>query len=210
MNKDISISNMFKEKNKEIFKNSLTLEMERNLESLKSTTDNCISLEINKLFLFFKSFFQEAKIEYKKEELLGLLYKERKELNDIVNSKIELKKERIKESFLNKKDDEDILTEEFLNEYCEELKKESDNINQELELLLKEEIVINFSQNIIKKYKLNNTDQLDRINSRVNGLFKNNIVSKINEQIKFRDDSLKNMAKESFNKYLELNKNTIE
>ena len=38
-------------KNKEIFKNSLTLEMERNLDALKNTTDNCVALEINKLFL---------------------------------------------------------------------------------------------------------------------------------------------------------------
>ena len=47
---DTDISKMFKEKNKEIFKNSLTLEMERNLDALKNTTDNCVSLEIKKLF----------------------------------------------------------------------------------------------------------------------------------------------------------------
>ena len=48
---DIDINKMFKDKNKEIFKNSLTLEMERNLDTLKNTTDNCVALEINKLFL---------------------------------------------------------------------------------------------------------------------------------------------------------------
>ena len=53
---DIDVNKMFKEKNIEIFKNSLTLEMERNLDALKNTTDNCVSLEINKLFLFFKNF----------------------------------------------------------------------------------------------------------------------------------------------------------
>ena len=86
---DIDISKMFKDKNKEIFKNSLTLEMERNLETLKNTTDNCVALEINKLYLFFNKYFQEISIDFKKEELLGILYRERKEINDIVNKKIE-------------------------------------------------------------------------------------------------------------------------
>ena len=102
---DIDVSKMFETKNKEIFKNSLVLEMERNLESLKSTTDNCVALEINKLFLFFKSYFEETNIEYTKEELLGILYKEKKTINDIVNAKIEDKKNRLKENFLSKEED---------------------------------------------------------------------------------------------------------
>ena len=51
---------------------------------------------------------------------------------------------------------------------------------------------------------------VERINSRVNILFKENVISKIKDQIIFRDDSLKNMAKESFNKYLQLNDKTVE
>ena len=37
---EMDINKMFQDKNKEIFRNSLTLEMERNLEALKNTTDN--------------------------------------------------------------------------------------------------------------------------------------------------------------------------
>jgi hypothetical protein len=86
---DIDISKMFKDKNKEILNNSLKLEMNRNLETLKNTTDNCVSLEINKLFLFFKKYFDEININYTKDDLLGCLYKERKTISDIVNSEIE-------------------------------------------------------------------------------------------------------------------------
>jgi hypothetical protein len=207
---DIDINKMFKEKNKEIFNNNLTLEMERNLDALKNTTDNCVSLEINKLFLFFKKFFEENKIDYKKEELLGLLYRERKILNDIVNNKIEEKKNNIKQNILNNNQKEDILSEEFLNKYFEALKDESNNINDNIEILLKEEICTNFSSNLIKKFKLDNGDQLDRINSRINILFKDNVISRVKDQIIFRDDSLKNMAKESFNKYLDLTNKTVE
>ena len=207
---DIDVNKMFKEKNIEIFKNSLTLEMERNLDTLKNTTDNCVSLEINKLFLFFKSFFDENKIEYTKEELLGFLYRERKTINDLVNNEIENKKNRIKESFLNSKSSEDVLNEEYLKEYFDVLSSESSEVNDKIELLLKEEICTNFSLNIIKKFKLDNNNQLERINSRVNVLFKDNVISKIKDQIIFRDDSLMNLAKESFNKYLKLNDKTLE
>ena len=207
---DIDINKMFKEKNKEIFKNSLTLEMERNLETLKNTTDNCVSLEINKLFLFFKSFFQDNNIDYTKEDLLGFLYRERKELNDIVNNKIEEKKNNIKNNFLNNNQDEEVLNEEFLSKYYEALKNETNRINNDIEVQLKEEICTVFVSELIKKYKLENSDQLERINSRINILFKDNVVSRVREQIIFRDDSLKNMTEESYKKYLDLNKKTVE
>ena len=207
---DIDISKMFKNKNKEIFKNSLTLEMERNLEALKNTTDNCVALEINKLYLFFNKYFQEISIEFTKEELLGFLYRERKNINDIVNSKIEEKKKRIKENFLEKENEDDVLEENYVDKYYEELQKETELINQEIELEVKEEICTEFAPNIAKKYRLETVEQLDRINSRINILFKDNIISRIKEQTVFRDESLKNMAKESFEKYNELNKNTVK
>ena len=207
---DKDISEMFKEKNKEIFKNSLTLEMERNLETLKNTTDNCVALEINKLFLFFKKYFHEINIEYKKEELLGLLYRQRKEINDVVNSKIEDKKTRVKTNFLDKDDTVDVFDKLFIDEYYNELVNETNIINEEIELELKTLICTEFSPAIVKKYKLETVEQLDRIHSRIDILFRDSIINKIKEQTKFRDESLKNMAVESFNKYLELNKSTIE
>ena len=207
---DIDISKMFKDKNKEIFKNSLTLEMERNLETLKNTTDNCVALEINKLFLFFKKYFQEIEITFKKEELLGILYRERKNINDIVNKKIEEKKTRLKDNFLNKENKEDVLSQEFLDKYYDELKNETEKINEEIEIAVKKEICTEFSPKVIKKYKLDSVEQSERINSRINGLFSENVISRVKEQTKFRDESLRNMSIESYNKYLDLNKRTAE
>lgn len=206
MNKiDADISKMFKDKNKEIFLNSLTLEMERNLETLKNTTDNCVALEINKLFLFFKKYFQEIDIKYKKEELLGILYRERKKINDIINDKIEEKKKRIKENFLEKVEE---IDDDFLNQYSAELSSETNRINNEIELELKKEIRTEFSMYVTSKYKLKTIEQDERIHSRIDILFNESVISRIKEQTIFRDDSLKNMAKESYNKYIELNKRT--
>lgn len=207
---DMDINKMFQDKNKEIFKNSLSLEMERNLESLKNTTDNCVALEINKLIIFFTKYFNETNIEFKKEELLGLLYREKTDINNIVNNRIEEKKISIKENFLSKDIEEDVITEEYLNKYYEELSNETKKMNDDLDLLLKTEICTEFFPKIIKKYKLETKEQEERINSRINILFKNTIISRIKEETLFRDESLKNMTIESYNKYLDLNKRTTE
>ena len=207
---DMDINKMFQDKNKEIFRNSLSLEMERNLEALKNTTDNCVALEINKLAIFFTKYFNETNISFKKEELLGLLYREKNEINNIVNARIEEKKVSIKENFLSKDIEENTITEEYLNKYYQELSNETQKMNDDLDLLLKTEICTKFFPKIIKKYKLENKEQEERINSRINILFNNTIISRIKEETLFRDESLKNMCNESYNKYLDLNKRTTE
>ena len=202
---EMDINKMFQDKNKEIFRNSLTLEMERNLEALKHTTDNLVALEINKLMMFFSKYFEEVNIEYKKEELLGILYKEKIKLNNIVNAKIEDKKIRIKENFLSKE-----IKEEYLYSYAEELQKETERLNSELDLALKKEICTNFSSEILKKYKMTDINQIERINSRINILFRDTIIRRIKEESEFRDESLKNMSSESYNKYVDLNSKTLQ
>lgn len=207
---EMDINKMFQDKNKEIFRNSLTLEMERNLEALKHTTDNLVALEINKLMMFFSKYFEEVNIEYKKEELLGILYKEKIKLNNIVNAKIEDKKIRIKENFLSKEINDNEIKEEYLDSYAEELQKETERLNSELDLALKKEICANFSSEILKKYKMTDINQIERINSRINILFRDTIIRRIKEESEFRDESLKNMSSESYNKYVDLNSKTLQ
>ena len=207
---DIDVNKMFLNKNKEIFKKSLEAEMERNLEALKNTTDNSVALEINKLFLFFTKYFNEIDIDYKKEELLGLLYRERKNINDLINKKIEEKKNNIKQYLLDEKNENEELTKVFIDNYYKYLKEETEKMNSDIDLDVKKEVCTIFTPNLIKKYKLESEEQNERIDSRINILFKDNIVRKIKEQSEFRDESLRNMSVESFEKYLNLNKSTVE
>ena len=154
--------------------------------------------------------FTDTALESSMQALNNDISETQKLINDIVNTKIEEKKQNIKANFLEKKIEEDIISEEYLDKYYEELKKETEIINDKLELELNEEICVEFSPKLAAKYKLDSTEQLERINSRINVLFKNNIISKVKSQTEFRDESLKNMFTESYNKYLELNKNTVE
>lgn len=205
---DKDINKMFQEKNKEILTNSLILEMERNLESLKNTTDNCVSLETNKLLQFLTSYFDEQQIEYKKEELQGFLYREKEKINKIVNSIIEEKKNRIKENYLQKEITTEVIDEQFIKDYYDELEKETGLINDDIDIEVKKEISMSFFQELLKKYRVSTIEEQERLNSRVNILYCQTIIKRIKEQAEFRDESLKNMAKESYERYLNLNKST--
>ncbi len=206
---DEDLGKMFREKNKEIFINSLILEMERNLDALKSTTDNCVALEINKLGIFLKNFFKDNNIDFKKEELLGMLFREKTEINKIVNNRIEQKKENIKNNFLIKFQSEDKPLSDFVDAYSEVIKEETKSMNNDLDIALKTRICLEFSKYVIKKFKLNNEDEQERIDSRINILFKDTILKRIKDETEFRDESLKNQTMESFKKYRELNANTF-
>lgn len=206
---DIEITKMFQEKNKDIFKNSLGLEMERNLESLKKTTDNCTALELNKIFNFLKSLFEEHGIIYNENDLKTEIEKEKEKLNEIVNSRIDIKMKNLN-TFFQKRKTDSLISEEYLNEYYEELSKNTTDIVGEIEKELKKEICIEFTPNLLKKYKLNTQDQQDRVTSRIDMLFSDTLIRRVKEQISFRDKSLENMSRESFEKYKKLNERTLE
>ena len=206
---DIDITKMFENKNKEIFINSLTLEMERNLDTLKTSTNNIVALEINKLIVFFKDFFKEYEVDYTKEELIGFLYKEKIELDNIVNERIEEKKKNIRDVFFKEEVPEKIITDKFIERYFDKLKEETELLNSDLDIKLKDKICIEFSEELSKRLKLSKPEAKERLNSRINILFKNSIISRICDESYFRDESLKNFTNESFKKYVDLNRQTI-
>ena len=205
---DENIGKMFRDKNKEIFLNSLTLDVERNSDALKSTTDNCVALEINKLSVFLKSYFKEQKIPYKKDELQGILYREKVELNKIINNRIEEKKVNIVEGFINDSKEKDNILSNFLEDFSKTLDDETNKMNEDLDLAIKTRICLDFSQYIIKKYDLQSEEQIERINSRINILFKDIVIKRVKDETMFRDESLRNQTKESYDKYRNLNENT--
>ena len=205
---DENIGKMFRTKNKEIFLNNLQIDLERNCDALKSTTDNCVSLEINKLLIFLKNCFKEQNIPFTKEEIIGILYREKTELNKIVNNRIEVKKENIINNFIKVKQEEEDILSNFLDEYSDAIKEETDKMNEDLDVALKSRICLEFSQYIIKKYDLKSEAQVERINSRINSLFKDIVIKRIKEETDFRDESLRNQTKSSYEKYRSLNENT--
>ena len=205
---DENLGKMFRDKNKEIFLNTLSLDIERNSDALKSTTDNCVALEINKLFLFLKNYFDDEKIPYTKEEILGFLYREKIELNKIIGNRIDLKKNNILNGFIKENKEKENILSNFLDELSKVIEDETSKMNDDLEIAIKTRVCLEFSQYIIKKYDLKNENQLERINSRINVLLKDTIIKRVKDETSFRDESLRNQTKESYEKYRLLNENT--
>lgn len=79
-----TLDKLFYEKNKEILKNKLILDINNNTDSLKLTLSNVIVLEMNKLYKNLIKLFEENGIKYSKEELKNLIESEKNKLNDIV------------------------------------------------------------------------------------------------------------------------------
>lgn len=208
MNEDIN--KLFEIKNKEILINSLILEMEKNIDTLKNTVDNCLSLEINKLIIFMKKYFSEAKIKYTKESILTLLYNEKNTLNKVIEKEINRKKENIRNKYLERVKEDSRFTEEELNNYFEILKEETKVFLNNLEPIIDNEIVNVFYINVLKEHEITEEEQIERLSSRINNLFRKSILEKIKIESEFRDESLKNMAEASFKKYLSLNEQTLD
>lgn len=79
-----TLDKLFYEKNKEILKNKLILDINNNTDSLRLTLSNVIMLEMNKLYKHLVKLFEENGIKYSDEELKQIIEDEKTKLNDIV------------------------------------------------------------------------------------------------------------------------------
>lgn len=79
-----TLDQLFFEKNKEILKNKLVLDVSNNTDSLKLTLSNVVMLEMNKLHKSLIKLFEENDIDYSEESLKGLIEEEKNKLNNII------------------------------------------------------------------------------------------------------------------------------
>ncbi len=187
------IKKQLEEKNKEIYLKKLNLDLENNLEVLKLTIDNLlekVSEESTKNVLGIAETFQ------KKDEINECINNYLNSYHDIFIRELELKKKSIEDILLIKKIDEykEILK-EISNKFIDKIEKESLNNIDSLEKKLKE--------------KFDDLLYQERIEDYLKNIFLENLNQKVKDTIKGRDIILLNTFKETYLKYLELNKNTI-
>lgn len=194
MDKSIDIKKQLEIKNKEIYKNKLNLDLDNNLDVLVLTIDNLLnfkSLEtIKKIVEIEEGFQNQINIKARIEKFI---YNYRINLMNLLDDK----KNKIIDILL-KEDELDNLKKIIEEDYLDIINKievfSKDNIIL-LEKELKEEI-----QNEFKR---------KRLNDYLNNIFINNLNEKVFDIIKNRDLILLNTWKETYLKYLELNKNTV-
>lgn len=187
------IKKQLEEKNKEIYLKKLNLDLENNLEVLKLTIDNLlekVSEESTKNVLGIAETFQ------KKDEINECINNYLNSYHDIFIRELELKKKSIEDILLTKKIDEyKEFLKEISNKFIDKIEKESLNNIDSLEKKLKE--------------KFDDLLYQERIEDYLKNIFLENLNQKVKDTIKGRDIILLNTFKETYLKYLELNKNTI-
>ena len=204
---DKEVTKVLHEKNKDIFKNSLLLEMEKNLDTLKQTTDNSVTLEITKVYNFIKQYFVEIKMKYNDDLLQKMINEEINTVNNLISTEIETKKQEL-EKYFEKELKKATIEPEYIKNYHEHIDEITTKISETIELAIRKEICIVFTPTTLRNYKFKNKAQQERIITNIDSIFVERLIKRIKEEIKFRDESLKNMCNESYNKYLNLNKIT--
>jgi hypothetical protein len=202
---DKDVTKILHEKNKDIFKNSLLLEMEKNLDTLKHTTGNAVALEINNLYNHIKQYFDEIKMKYDEIALKENTDNEISIVNQLINEEIGTKQQEL-EKYFEAELKKPVIEIDYIEKYHKHIDEITENVSEIIEEAIRKEICKTFTQNILKDYKFKNKEQRERLKINIDGIFVERLVKRIKEEIRFRDESLKNMCNESYNKYLNLNK----
>ena len=179
-------------KNKEIYLNKLNLDLNNNVDSLVLTIDNLlnklINETINHILSIAESFREKDVIEKDVKDYFNLFCNELMNCLDIKKKEIE---KLIKNNNINYKEffdkENDKLNNKLYNYYTNNIKELSDKIQSY------------YDDSFCKQ----------RINNYLTNTLRDNLLDKFNETIKSRDIILINTFKETYLKYLELNKNTI-
>ena len=193
MNNKDDVKKQLEIKNQEIYRNKLFLDLDHNLEglvlSINNLLENTSRNALSKILEIKGSFFYE------------------KEITDLVQDFIDEYRNNLFKSIDKKKE---LLKNDITN--MNFFKKNSPNLYLEL---IKNDI-IDFSKKEIEKLNNNLSDlmetkfELKRLSDYLNTILITNLNNKVLEIVKSRDIILINTFEETYLKYLELNKNTID
>ena len=181
-------------KNKEIYLNKLNLDLDNNLEVLVLTIDNLLKIqseELQKKIIEIAESFQDEKVF--KQNITEFM----NSYNDYLMNLFEQKKIKLKE---NLEIDTDILKNQ----------KKVQELYDKTVLTIEDDTIklIDNLANSLHEYF--DTDfKIQRLNTYLANIFLKNLNNKVLDIIRNRDIILINTYKETYLKYLELNKNTV-
>ena len=201
----ISINEMFDEKNLALFINNLIVNLDNNTETLTLTVKNIIMIEIAKLLSSLKKIYGKYDVKFTEEKLKELLNSTKKDLFEDIGVIIENRRSSNKE-FVEKETLK--INKNYLKSYHKHIDKTEESFEEIVNIGIKEDTDVNLYENLISMYPSKNEEMHFELLKIINIDFTNTLISRVVDENKHRNKTLKNMSEAAYEKYLELSKST--
>lgn len=205
---DREVQKMFEEKNKEIIKNNLQLDIERNIASLDDTLINIFNNNFDIAIKNIISMYEDSRYQESSSTVIKLMNKLKMDTYGILNKLITDKKDKL----INK-----ILDIDFKEKDMEEYYNLVFSTTDEMKTVFSSDDIFKLKDKCIKDFdnyseKVLNEDAIYITKSRVNDYITYRLFGKIEERVNMeftlRDNSLRNKGKESYEKFQDLSRKT--
>ncbi|MBR4261941.1 MAG: hypothetical protein IKQ35_01070 [Bacilli bacterium] len=203
------INDMFMEKNFEILKNKINLDMDNNADSLNHTISNFIDLKEITINRYLMDLYDGLNIKYKENVIKDFVSKEAEKLKSISLDCILLRKEKIAEYF-DKKVDYRKIDDSYIEEFHKYIDSLTDVLENDINLKIRDEVCTKFSPELSKLYKLPDEDSQEMIINYINDFYCDTIIDKIKNEVQLRNGTLKNLSLEAFERFKSMNEKTVE
>ncbi len=203
------INTMFMEKNFEILKNKINLDINNNADSLNHTISNFIDLKKITVIRYLEDTYNDLNIKYKNNKIDDFLEEESKKLKEISLEQIINRKNKIAE-YLDRDVDFSKIDDKYIEDFHKYINDLTDELDSNVEVALREEICVNFSPKLSVIYKLHDIESKDNLVDYINNSYCETIIDKIKSEVRLRNETLKNLSLEAFERFKSMNEKTVE
>ncbi len=203
------INDMFMEKNFEILKNKISLDMDNNADSLNHTISNFIDLKEININRYLIELYDGLNIKYDEKTIKKFISNEAEILKKISLECIIFRKESIAKYF-DKKVDYKKIDDAYIEEFHKYIDDLTEELNNNIDLKIREEICTKFCPELSNLYVLPDEESHEMIVNYINDFYCDTIISKIKNEVSLRNETLKNLSLEAFNRFKSMNEKTVE
>jgi hypothetical protein len=203
------IKEMFMKKNYEILKNKINLDMDNNADSLNHTISNFIDLKEIVINRYLIELYDGLSIKYDEEKIKRFVSDEAETLKKIALDCIIIRKDNIAKYF-DKEVDYKNIDDSYIEEFHEYIDSLTEDLENNIDLKIREEICMNFSPKLSNLYVLPDEESHEMLVNYINDFYCDMVVNKINNEVSLRNETLKNLSREAFDRFKSMNEKTVE
>lgn len=204
-NVDIDINEIFSEKHQKMFFDKLRLDLDSNTGAFKSTTENIIKLEFAKLLSSLKRIYDKYSADIDDKMIKKILNNSKNSMIENTMIVIDEKRDKNKE-YINTKESQYNITKKFLKEYHKQIDDNETSFEETLNLSIKEEAEVLLYNKLINTDRFVNEEMQHDILTIININFSQTLFNRISGESVHRNQTLKNIAEETYKKYIDLDK----